>query len=69
MADRTQAAQDILLDSHEARLDGLNGIYVPQLQAYVNRLDDWAQGVYRLLQARSVPVKPPPTHLVFDTTP
>lgn len=67
MADRTQAAQDVLLDSHERRLDGLNGEYVPQLQAYVNALDDWANGVYRLLQKRSIPVKPPPTHLVFYT--
>lgn len=61
----TDAEQDNALYYHENRLDDLNGNYVPQLQAYVNQLADWADGVHRLLQARSVPVKPPPDPLVF----
>lgn len=65
MADRTQAAQDVLLNSHEDRLDGLNGLYVPQLQAYVNALDDWAKTVQTSVARIGLKLPNPPPHLVF----
>ena len=67
MADRTQAAQDALLDSHEARLDGLNGLYVPQLQAYVNSLQAYLETVQKYVARIGLKLPDPPADLTFHS--
>lgn len=63
MADRTQAAQDILLNSHEDRLDGLNGFYVPRDEAKINALIDYFTELRKQLARRGITVPAPPAKI------
>jgi hypothetical protein len=63
----TDAQQDNVLYYLYERVKNIDdtGGYVRQLQDYANLLDDWAQAAYKLMQSRSINVKPPPAHLTF----
>lgn len=60
---RSDEAQDILLDSHEARLDGLNGVYIPRDEAKINALIDYLDDLQDRLRRIGVVVPNPPAKI------
>jgi hypothetical protein len=73
----TDAEQDNAIYYHEHRLDDLNGLYVPGLQARLNALIDWAEQAQAWIEwanarlgrggfgHRSDPPNPPPNLTSF----